>query len=84
MEATPLLAAERIDKRFERRLDFAGRLVVKLGAAPSNETVHALDGVSLAVRRGEVLGVVGESGCGKSTLGRILAGIMPASSGRIL
>lgn len=84
MEATPLLAAERIEKRFERRLDFAGRLAARLGAAQGNDTVHALDGVSLAVMRGEVLGVVGESGCGKSTLGRILAGIMPASGGRIL
>ena len=84
MDTTPLLAAEHIEKRFERRLDLAERLAAKLGAAPGNETVHALDGVSLAVTRGEVLGIVGESGCGKSTLGRILADIMPASSGRVL
>ncbi|MBD8687289.1 MULTISPECIES: ABC transporter ATP-binding protein [unclassified Rhizobium] len=45
--------------------------------------VHAVDGVNLQIRRGEVLGLVGESGCGKSTLGRMLAGITPPSNGEI-
>jgi peptide/nickel transport system ATP-binding protein len=36
------------------------------------------------VRRGEVVGLVGESGCGKSTLGRMVAGIMPPSDGAVL
>jgi len=45
--------------------------------------LKALDGVSLSVRQGEILGVVGESGCGKSTLGKTLMGIHPASGGSV-
>lgn len=44
----------------------------------------AVNGVSFEIRKGEVLGLVGESGCGKSTLSKSLIGMLPVHSGQIL
>jgi len=46
--------------------------------------VHAVDGVDFQVRRGEVLGIVGESGCGKTSLARSIAGLLVPNRGRII
>ena len=51
--------------------------------APAARTVRAVDGVTLWVRQGNTLGVVGESGCGKTTMLRAIAGLAPRTSGEI-
>ena len=80
---TPILEVRDLSKRFVKPLDVAGRIAQKLGADVRDEVVGAVDGVSLSIFEGEVIGLVGESGCGKSTLGRMVAGILEPSAGRI-
>src|ERR1700694_5022362 len=46
--------------------------------------VRAVDGVTLEVRRGEALGLVGESGCGKSNLARLITALLPVTAGRVI
>ena len=58
---------------------------VKRGLIFERQTgaVHAVDGISFSIARGETLGLVGESGCGKTTAGRTLLGLYPATSGKV-
>ncbi|HUE68318.1 MAG TPA: ABC transporter ATP-binding protein [Candidatus Acidoferrum sp.] len=57
--------------------------VVKHFPAGFGTTVKAVDGVSFEIREGETLGLVGESGCGKTTLGRLVAQLLPVTSGNV-
>ena len=79
-----MIETRHVVKRFVKTLDLAGRIAARLGADVREEVVHAVDDVSIRVRRGEVVGLVGESGCGKSTLGRMVAGILEPTEGAIL
>jgi peptide/nickel transport system ATP-binding protein len=70
----PVLEIRNVERRF----------VVDGGLFKTRRVLHAVNGVSLTVGKGEILGLVGESGCGKSTLARMMLGLLPPSSGEIL
>ena len=64
----PLLALEHVNRTF----------------AVKGQTIKAIDDINLNIQAGEVLCLVGESGCGKTTTGKMIAGLLPTSSGSIL
>ena len=70
-----LIEARNLTKHFEAR----GKL---LGRGP-RATVRAVDGINLAIRRQETVGLVGESGCGKSTVGRLFLRLLEPTSGQV-
>jgi peptide/nickel transport system ATP-binding protein len=77
--ADPVLSLAQVGKTFHSRRLWGTR---RAGAGKSG--VHALSGVSLQVRPGETLGLVGESGCGKSTLAKVVLGLTAPDTGQVL
>ena len=71
----PLLRVTDLKKHFSVKGGLLSREVAR---------VHAVDGVSFAVNRGETLGLVGESGCGKPTNGRLVLRLIERTSGEVL
>ena len=84
---TSTLAAGDWDPRTDPVIELRGVHVIhrsRTGGLLRPDTVHAVDDVSLAVRRGQTLGLVGESGCGKSTTARVMVGLQAPTRGEVL
>ena len=69
----PIIRVEGLEKHFQIRTGSLGRKAL----------IHAVNGVTLEIAKGETLGIVGESGCGKSTLGRTILKVWEPDAGRI-
>jgi oligopeptide transport system ATP-binding protein len=70
-----LLEVRDLKKHFPITGGFLGKTVAR---------VHAVDGISFDLKRGETLGLVGESGCGKSTTGRVILRLIEPTAGRVV
>jgi peptide/nickel transport system ATP-binding protein len=77
--SAPLVEVDDLAKVFDVSAPWLNRVVER----KPRQFVHAVDGVSFAIERGQTLALVGESGCGKSTVARLLVGLYAATRGRV-
>ena len=75
----PILQVKDLYKHFPVNRGIMGTLLAK-----PKQTIHAVDGVSFSMQRGEILALVGESGSGKTTVGMNVLGLQEPSKGRII
>lgn len=61
--------------------DVTRTFMISPGFMKAKKPLHAVNGVNLEIRRGDVMALVGESGCGKTTLAKMLLGLLPPTSG---
>ena len=65
------------------KIDNVSKVFKAKGMFRNEPEIRALDDVSLTVKKGEVLGIIGESGSGKTTLGKLILGLLKPTSGNI-
>ena len=73
-----LLSVQDLKVHYPVKMPFIQRLLMR-----EKPVVHAVDGVTFTLRRGEIFGLVGESGCGKTTVGRAIVRLVEPTSGEI-
>ncbi len=79
-----ILDVKNLEKRFELTSGFLNSLTFKNGKlTKEKKAVHAVNGVSFAIKKGEVFSLVGESGCGKSTTARTVIKLYEPNNGEI-
>ena len=76
---TPLVEVKGLAKVFDVSAPWLNRVIER----QPRKFVHAVDGVSFAIQRGQTLALVGESGCGKSTVARLLVGLYGPTRGSV-
>jgi len=78
MSQIEIVRVENLKKYFPVEKSFLERLLTR-----TRSFVHAVDGVTFSVRKGEVFTLAGESGCGKTTTGKLILGLIPPTSGKV-